>query len=123
MQWTFVIDGKLPGANEFINAGYRNRYCANSMKAKAEKKIAVAIEQFGKPRFEKPVKLGIVWFDPNGRRDCDNIAFGKKFIQDALVRNGVLKDDSRKYVAGYTGEEFFIDKDNPRIVVTVTDEF
>lgn len=123
MQWTFVIEGRLPGANEFINAGYRNRFYANSMKAKAEKKVAEAIEKYGRPHFSKPVKLGFVWFEPNGRKDCDNVAFAKKFVQDALVRNGVLDDDSRKYVVGYLGEEFPIDKDSPRIVVMITDEF
>ena len=123
MQWTFVIEGRLPSANEFINAGYKNRFFANNMKAQAEKKIAEAIEKYGRPHFEKPVKIGFVWFEPNARKDCDNVAFAKKFVQDALVRSGVLDDDSRKHVAGYIGEEFPVDKDNPRVVVTLTDEF
>ena len=118
-----MIDGKLPGANEFINAGYRNRFFANNLKKTTEKQIAEAIEKHGKPRFDKPVKIGFVWFEPNNRRDCDNIAFAKKFIQDALVRNGVLEDDSRKYLVGYLGEEFLVDKMYPHVVVTVTDEF
>ena len=123
MRWSFVIDGKLPGANEFINAGYRNRFFANNMKKKAEGQVAEAIEKHGKPHFDKPVKIGFAWFEPNSRRDCDNVAFAKKFIQDALVRNGVLEDDSRKHVVGYLGEEFPVDKDFPHVVVTVTDEF
>ena len=123
MQWTFVIEGRLPGANEFINAGYRNRFAANSMKAKTEQKVVEAIEKYGRPHFEKPVKLGFVWFEPNGKKDCDNVAFAKKFVQDALVKAGVIEDDSRKYVVGYIGEEFPISKENPRVVVTVTDEF
>lgn len=118
-----MIEGRLPGANEFINAGYRNRFFANNMKAKAEKRVVEAIEKYGVPRFDKPVKLGFMWFEPTARRDCDNVAFGKKFVQDALVRSGVVEDDSRKYVVGYVGEEFPVDKDNPRIVVTITDEF
>lgn len=123
MRFTFVVEGRLPGANDFINAGYRNRFYANNMKAKAEKLVADAIRKYEVPHFDNPVKLGFEWYEPNRRKDCDNVAFAKKFVQDALVRNGVLDDDSRKYVVGYLGEEFPIDKDNPRVVVTITDEF
>jgi len=123
MRCEFVIEGRLPSANEFINAGYRNRYVANNMKAKAEERIVEAVKSQGVCRFDKPVKIGIAWYEPNARKDCDNVAFAKKFIQDALVKAGVLEDDSRKYVAGYLGEEFPVDKDNPRVVVTLTDEF
>ena len=122
MQWTFVVEGRLPGANEFINAGYKNRFYANNLKSATEKRVVEAAEKYGCPRFEKPVKIGFVWFEPNGRKDCDNVAFAKKFVQDGLVKAGVLKDDSRKYVAGYLGEDFPIDKDNPRVVVLLTDE-
>ena len=123
MQWTFVIEGRLPSANEFINAGYRNRFAANNMKRGAEERVVEAICEYGKPHFDKPVKIGIVWHEQNARKDCDNVAFAKKFIQDALVKAGVIDDDSRKYVVGYTGEEFPVDKENPRVVVTLTDEF
>lgn len=46
----------------------------------------------------------------------DNIAFAKKFILDALVKKGVLKDDGWKWVKGFT-DEFFVDKKNPRVEV------
>lgn len=41
------------------------------------------------------------WHERTKKRDADNIAFAKKFILDALVKNGVLADDSRKYVKGF----------------------
>jgi Holliday junction resolvase RusA-like endonuclease len=41
------------------------------------------------------------WHEKTKRRDADNIASAKKFILDALVKNGVLVDDSRKYVVGF----------------------
>ena len=44
--------------------------------------------------------------------------FGKKFINDGLVKAGVLKDDSRKYIDGFT-EQFLIDKDSPRVEVSI----
>lgn len=47
------------------------------------------------------VILNIEWHEKSKRRDADNIASAKKFILDALVKTGVLVDDSRKYVKGF----------------------
>lgn len=41
------------------------------------------------------------WHERTQKRDADNIASAKKFILDALVKSGVLEDDSRKYVKGF----------------------
>ena len=41
------------------------------------------------------------WHEKTKKRDADNIASAKKFILDALVKMGVLQDDSRKYVKGF----------------------
>lgn len=41
------------------------------------------------------------WHERTKKRDADNIASAKKFILDALVKSGVLADDSRKYVKGF----------------------
>ena len=41
------------------------------------------------------------WHERTKKRDADNIASAKKFILDALVKCGVLEDDSRKYVKGF----------------------
>jgi Holliday junction resolvase RusA-like endonuclease len=52
----------------------------------------------------KPTGAVVVRFEYHERtkkRDADNIASAKKFILDALVKNGILADDSRKYVKGF----------------------
>ena len=49
-------------------------------------------------------------------RDRDNIAFAKKFIMDALVECGILKDDSWNRVVSYT-DVFRANRENPRIIV------
>lgn len=41
------------------------------------------------------------WHERTKRRDADNIASAKKYILDALVKCGVLENDSRKYVKGF----------------------
>lgn len=52
-------------------------------------------------KVEKPVIVNFEWHEKTKRRDADNIASAKKFILDALVKQGVLIDDSRKYVKGF----------------------
>ena len=65
-----------------------------------------------------PVIIKYKWYSPNSRKDVDNIAFAKKFINDGLVIAGILENDSRKFVAGFT-DEFFIDKINPRTEIEI----
>lgn len=66
-----------------------------------------------------PVKLHYTFYEPNRRRDKDNIAAtAHKFIQDALVQCGVLPNDSWADIEGFS-DSFFIDKNNPRIEVTI----
>ena len=63
------------------------------------------------PKFENPVKIHFHWIEGNKRRDYDNVSAGKKFILDALVECGKLKDDNRKCVVAFSdtfeyGKEF-----------------
>ncbi len=59
------------------------------------------------------------WYEPDKRRDLDNVsAFGRKCIQDALVKTKVLQDDGWKNIVGFT-DEFYTDKGNPRIEVDI----
>lgn len=39
-------------------------------------------------------------------------------FQDALVKTGILKNDTWNYIEGYS-IDFFVDKDNPRIEVEI----
>ena len=59
------------------------------------------------------------WHEKTKKRDYDNIAFAKKFILDALVKNGVLVDDSRKYVKG--GYDTIIDDKEDFVVVELVE--
>ena len=62
------------------------------------------------------------WYEPNKRRDKDNISsFGRKVIQDALVGAAVLKDDGWKHVVGFS-DRFEVDKENPRIEVRIIEK-
>lgn len=109
------IDMKLPSLNEYITECRRNRYAGNAMKREIQNVIAFYISDL--PEFTKPVRIGFHWIEDNRRRDLDNIAFGKKFILDALVECGKLQGDSQKYVVGFT-DTFEVQK-WPRVVVDI----
>lgn len=89
------------------------------MKHDSERIIAAYIkQQISDVHFENTVELNFRWYEPNKKRDIDNICFAKKFILDALVNNGTIKSDGWKGVIGFT-DSFFIDKKNPRIEVDI----
>lgn len=122
----FTIPGTLPGLNEYLQAERRRkgRYNAgNEMKQHWQTYITAYIRRdIGRKRIEDPVRIHYTFYEPSKRRDLDNIAAAAhKFIQDALVKSGVIPDDGWKYVRGFT-DEFQIDKKNPRIEVWLKPE-
>ena len=121
----FVIYGKLPGLNDYTKANRGNKYLANKMKQDIQKNICKYIV-FGVSMkdLEKvdryPIGLKIKWYEPNNRRDIDNITFGTKFILDSMVCMGIIEDDSRKYVDSIE-HVVYTDKENPRIEVEINE--
>ena len=91
---------KLPSCNTYINECRRNKFAAAKFKKDLEEQIGFYIKDI--PRFDKSIKIHFHWIEENKRRDLDNCAFGKKFILDALVKEGKLKDDNRKCVTAFT---------------------
>lgn len=118
---TFIIPGTLPGLNNYIAAERSNKgkYIAASMKKKTENLIGTAIRtQLRNAHYDVPVVIHYLWVEPNRKRDKDNIAFAKKFIQDSLVGCGVLDNDGWKNIEHFT-DSFGVDKKNPRVEVTI----
>lgn len=114
-----VIKGRLSGLNEYTKACRNNKYAGANLKKVNEIKVTAAIYECCKNRkIEKPVSIIYRWYEQNRKRDLDNIAFGKKFVQDALVKNGVLQGDGWKDIVGFS-DEFYIDRENPRIEVEI----
>jgi Holliday junction resolvase RusA-like endonuclease len=119
MTVTITIDGTLPGANEYINAERSNRYLAATMKRETQELIAaIARMETHGIVFEKPVKIAYRWVEPNRKRDLDNIAFARKFVQDALVSAGILTGDGWAQIVGFA-DEFAVDKEWPRVEITI----
>lgn len=99
---------KLPSLNEVINVNRYNRYAGNNLKQNTQALIYPYIKDI--PRLEKPVRIDFHWYEGNKRRDLDNICSAKKFILDALVQYGKLKDDNRKNVCGFS-DSFYYDNE------------
>ena len=120
MEYLLTIPGILHSLNEYITAERTNRYKGAKMKAFDENYVIVAIKQsIGNIKIENPVFMEYIWFEKNQRRDHDNVSsFGRKVIQDALVKSGVLKDDGWKEVVGFS-DKFCLNKNNPRIEVKI----
>lgn len=84
---------KLPSCNTYINECRKNRYAAATMKRETEEMIGWFIKYL--TPVEKPCIIHFTWIEKHLNRDADGVTFGKKFILDAMVKCGVLPDDSR----------------------------
>lgn len=120
MECLLTIPGTLNNLNDYIAADRTNRHKGAKMKADNGTVVSLAIRRCMRGvRIEKPVEMHYTWYEPNKRRDKDNVSsFGRKVIQDALVQCGVLKDDGWKYIVGFS-DRFEVDKENPRIEVKI----
>ena len=96
---------KMPSCNEYINACRYNKYKGAKMKKDIEEQISYYIIKL--PEFTKPISIDFNWHEGNKKRDLDGICFAKKFILDAMVKYGKLKDDNRKNVYAFTDNFYY----------------
>ena len=131
MQYKLTIPGRLPGLNELIEAERANRYKGAQLKKDAERRICAEIRrQLHGVHIRRPVVMRYLWVEPDRRRDRDNIAAGRKFVQDALVRCKVLQNDGWKEITGFadgwkeiTGfaDDWAVDKARPRVEIEIVE--
>lgn len=114
---TCEIPIKLPSLNEYINVCRTNPYKASKYKKDVEESIGIYLTKL--PRFEHPVEIHFHWIEGNKRRDLDNICSAKKFILDALVKQGKLRDDNRKCVTAFR-DTFDYSKET-KVILTITE--
>ena len=118
----FTIEGRLPGINEYILAERGNKYNGAKLKKTAQREVEYYIQAARVPRVRTPIRIVYTFFEPNRRRDKDNIAgFAHKVIQDALVQQHIIDDDGWREIAGWT-DAFAVDKDRPRVEVTLIEQ-
>lgn len=115
---TFTIPGRLPGLNEM---NWQDR-CGYRRGSKFKKQMTYQVAQWAMvgrvPQYHCPVQVHICFYEPNRRRDRDNIKGAVKYIMDGLKLRGVIVNDNQRWVTQQT-EEILLDKDRPRIEVTI----
>lgn len=107
---------KLPSLNEYINACRKNAYEGAKLKKQTQEDIMWFVKKL--PKFDKPISIHFHWIEGNKRRDYDNIASAKKFILDAMVKCGKLKDDNRNYVTGFS-DTFGYEKGTWKVILEI----
>lgn len=96
------IPGRFTDLNEFIRINRTSRIQANELKQSEDNRVIWACkEQCPRLHIEEPVLLRYIWVEKDAKRDFDGIAFAQKFIQDGLVKAGVLQNDGQKWVKGF----------------------
>ena len=112
------IPFKMPNLNDYIKVCRGNKFAAASMKSGVENEIYYFIRSL--PKIEYPVWIDFIWCEKDARRDLDNIAFAKKFILDALVKFGKLKDDGQAFVKGFSDR---VEKSEDYKVILIIKEY
>lgn len=117
----FVITGRLDGLNTLISANRAHWSRGANLKANNDRLVRDAIRaDLGGWSTSSPIRIRIDWYEPNVKRDPDNVFSAVKFILDGMVEAGVIPDDGQKYVKGIS-HELHLDRDNPRVEVTIVE--
>ena len=101
--------------NNYRNAHYR--ILSNAKKIYADN----LVDRISHPKYEEPVVLTYTYYAKSKRRlDVSNpCSIIDKFTCDALVKAGVLEDDSSKQIKQVIYKYGGIDKDNPRCELVI----
>lgn len=123
-RYFFIVDGRLDALNDYINACRIKRVVGANMKKSNQAVVQAAIkQQLRGTHIGKPVSVTCIWYEPNRRRDPDNVAgFGHKVILDALVAEGVIDNDGWANITEIR-DIFHVDKDKPRVMVILEEDF
>lgn len=108
---------KFVSLNEFLNMAKTSPFIVSNYKKNIEADIGKCIRQL--PSFDK-VSIIFLWIEENKRRDPDNIAFARKFILDALVRNKKIKNDTQRYIRGLF--DVFVNGEQTKVILKIIEE-
>lgn len=116
----FFIPVRMPSLNEYIKAIANNRYGGGSMKDEWDALVVQSVKMARLGHFTEPITIEFHWYEPNKKRDIDNVAFAKKFILDGLQKSGVLTGDSYRWVKGFS-DHFHYEKDKEGVKIIMTE--
>ena len=120
----FTIPGELMALNEYTNACRGHWAKGNKVKREQTELVAASVTAAKLKPYDGPVEIGVKWVEGTRKRrqlrDVDNIAFGAKFILDALVECGVIPDDNPRIVRNVY-HHYRYNADDPHVEVVVMD--
>jgi Holliday junction resolvase RusA-like endonuclease len=113
----------MPDLNDLLSASKRHPMAGNKMKRDYATVANACIRQARRRTpLRTPVYIVYRFYEADKRRDKSNVAaFAIKVIEDSLQEVGLLPNDGWAEVENWTCG-FGIDKDNPRIEVTVYEQ-
>lgn len=116
----FFLPGRLDGLNAVVDANRTNRYAGAKHKKEITEALAWQIRAENiPPLLDVSHHFKFTWYEPNRRRDPDNVASAVKFVFDALQVAGVIPDDGWNDVASIAHE--FVVADEVGVMVEVTE--
>ena len=119
---SIVFKNSIPTANEWIAANNRHRMVAAKLKKKTEQNLCLEMRVANaKPVTTYPVNLVYRWFCKNKRTDKSNIIFGQKFVEDALQKGGILRNDGWSEIGDIT-HLFYIDGNDPCLILDIQEQ-
>ena len=113
-----IIDDRLPGLNDVIDACRRNKFAGAKLKEDMTLLCKVAFQNQCKKVYTNPIFLTFHWYEKSKARNKDNIASAIKFILDGMQEAGVIKNDGWAEIDNWKNK-FYVDKDNPRVEVFI----
>lgn len=117
MSLQFTVNGKLPTLNDYTNSNRTHWGSGAADKLNATRKVAQACSNISIPK-DKKLVLHYNWH-LSTKHDYDNVSFAQKFVQDGLKMAGKIKDDSPKYIIGFTHDFTVVKKGEDCVIVTI----
>jgi len=112
-----TLIGEFTDLNTYVNAERSNRFIGAKIKRENNDNVLRQLT-LKEVVTEYPVRMTYKWFTKDLRKDPSNVAFAIKYIEDALVTKGILRNDTRKEICEIC-HKFDLDKNNPRVEITI----
>lgn len=115
----YTILGQLAYLNDHDGANRTNKFGGAALKKQMTDLVAWQLKN--KQPITKPCYIKFYWYY-SSKHDFDNIRFAAKYVLDGMVKAGILKNDSQKYVLGFRGDIFIpVAKGDEKVKVEVTE--
>lgn len=90
----FISSVLPPTTNDIIDVARRNKFASAKLKEDWTTALTIAFERTHTAMFDGQVHIEYIWQVKNFARDEDNTTGAQKYINDGLVKAGVVKDDN-----------------------------